>query len=226
VALALARPAGAATPPTGRVEIPNPVTPSHTGGNGRIYKAYDRAGRAFAFKLTGNNTTTQAEGNMLAALKGYSGWPEHYGTWMLDGALTGNLGIVEDWVEGVPLHQFTLKSHGQAVRMVRKLLAHLSELHRRGYVHGDIKPINVMINPTTGSKSLILLDFGLAQRMGSVVGPRTGTPEYMSPEQWRGSVWNEATDVFGAAGVLYFLLTRRDPFPGARQLYDAQVPPQ
>jgi serine/threonine protein kinase len=89
----------------------------------------------------------------------------------------------------------------------------LQAAHDRGIVHRDVKPSNLFVQH---DGSLKVLDFGLAALISSTLtasGSLVGTPEYMSPEQARGSAVDARSDLFSAAGVFYFILTGRPPFP-------------
>lgn len=87
----------------------------------------------------------------------------------------------------------------------------VEELHRRGFIHRDIKPGNVMVRPSTGE--CVIIDMGLAKERGetrlpvdtlSIVDGRAvgvGTPGFSAPEQFAGGEISAATDIH-ALGVL------------------------
>jgi response regulator RpfG family c-di-GMP phosphodiesterase len=113
------------------------------------------------------------------------------------------------------------------------LIAHqvadaLTEAHRQGLIHRDIKPGNVLIAPDGSAK---LLDFGVARlptpddRL-TKDGARLGTIGYMAPEQVRNARGVDArADVFGLGATLYFMLTGRDPFEPPIGAAGALAPP-
>jgi serine/threonine protein kinase len=82
-------------------------------------------------------------------------------------------------------------------------------LHRHGWLHLDLKPANIIVKLGT----VRLFDLSLARRPGPG-RPRYGTPGYLSPEQVRGDVFTQATDVFGLGCVLFEAATRREPEAG------------
>jgi serine/threonine protein kinase len=104
--------------------------------------------------------------------------------------------------------------------------------HRRGIVHGDLKPGNIMISPENQAK---VTDFGLARALGESAmddGELVwGTPAYFAPEQAAGDRVLPATDVYAIGIVLYEMLTGTVPFVGEtdqevarKQLYEHPSP--
>jgi serine/threonine protein kinase len=93
-----------------------------------------------------------------------------------------------------------------------QLCSAVGYLHGHGYLHLDVKPSNVIAQ--NGQAKLI--DLSLCRKPGPV--PRgCGTPGYLSPEQARGGVAGEATDVWGIGATMYYAATAAKPFPDARQ---------
>lgn len=94
----------------------------------------------------------------------------------------------------------------------------LSAAHDRGIVHRDVKPENVM---RANGGRMKILDFGLARIAARDASPRLtadgallGTPSYMSPEQIRGDLVDERSDVFSMGALIHEMITGTPPFTG------------
>ena len=97
---------------------------------------------------------------------------------------------------------------GVAAELGVQLCSAMHYVHRRGLVHSDLKPGNVM-----GDRGYAkVLDFSLARAPGRGHAGR-GTEAYLAPEQARGGLVTGAADVWGIGAVLYAALTGRAPFP-------------
>ena len=122
--------------------------------------------------------------------------------------------IVMELVDGVSLRQI-LASQGKttaeaALVVLQGSLLGLAAAHRRGVVHRDYKPENVLVDGAGASK---LTDFGIAARTGDRPIP-AGTLVYAPPEQFAGAPASPATDVYAATATFYECLTGRPPFVG------------
>lgn len=127
--------------------------------------------------------------------------------------------IVMEYVEGVTLKQY-IDAKGiipwrEAVDYAAQICAGLEHAHKKGIIHKDIKPHNVII---TREGTLKITDFGIAKVMSSstiTTGNTTmGSVHYFSPEQARGGYMDYKTDIYSLGVVLYEMVTGRLPFEG------------
>lgn len=123
----------------------------------------------------------------------------------------------------------------QKVEILRGVAAGLSEAHKAGVIHRDLKPQNVILTPSGIPK---ILDFGIAyanlEESGELTqeGHFVGSPKYVSPEQIQGLPLDPRSDIYALGLLAYFLLTGQDAFTGEqsglillKQLKEMPPPP-
>jgi serine/threonine-protein kinase len=101
-----------------------------------------------------------------------------------------------------------------AVGLTEQILRALGYAHRRGIVHRDVKPQNVILDPEGQAK---VADFGIARVGNSEMtqtGAIVGTVQYISPEQAEGLPVDRRSDLYSTGLVLFELLTGHPPFDG------------
>jgi tRNA A-37 threonylcarbamoyl transferase component Bud32 len=125
--------------------------------------------------------------------------------------------IVMELVEGETL-QARLRARGrldlaETIRLLGQVASALDRAHASQVVHRDVKPANIMIEPSGQVK---VMDFGIAKLETAAnltsTGLIMGTPNYMSPEQARGLKVDGRSDLFSLGCVLYECLTGTRPF--------------
>ncbi len=101
-----------------------------------------------------------------------------------------------------------------AIDIVVQILHAARFAHRRGVIHRDLKPHNVILDEEGRAK---VTDFGIARAGASdmtLTGSIMGTAQYLSPEQAQGHAVSAASDIYAVGIVLYELLTGVVPFDG------------
>jgi len=103
---------------------------------------------------------------------------------------------------------------GLLLRSIQQLCAGVQAMHEAGSVHRDLKPTNVLVTP---QGRVVILDFGLAKRRGSMTVSGdgfSGTPAYMAPEQALERPSLPAADWYAVGIMIYEVLTGKCPFEG------------
>ena len=134
------------------------------------------------------------------------------------GEIDGTYFIVMEYVEGETLKQLIRRrgrlNGSEALDVALGLLAAVGYAHRHGVVHRDIKSQNILLDAAGKAK---VTDFGIA-RAGDTgmteAGSVLGTAQYLAPEQARGEVVDERSDLYSVGIVLYEMLTGQVPFSG------------
>ena len=205
------------------------------GGMGVIWKANDRvADRLVALKFVpGDLRRFDAEVKRLYAmfkkvhaLNHQAICPlyslkdgKHLGYYLvmkyLDGdTLDSHIDEIDPERKGLPLQQ--------VVELLMPVAKALDYAHRNGVLHRDIKPSNIFLKKTAKGTEVQLIDFGLAEEIRATLShvdiadlDVSGTPLYMSPEQWKGARQTATTDQYALAAVAYELLAGHPPFEGS-----------
>jgi serine/threonine-protein kinase len=182
------------------------------GGWGEVYKAYDLwEEKELALKLLLDSAALrkfQGEFQLMTQLE-YPGLVQAF-----------DFGYTEDkrayftmeLVEGPDLYQINFKEDLKKLYQVAlKLLVILDFIHSQGIVHCDLKPDNIRL--TKDPFGLKLLDFGLAEKLGSFAKTKPqGTLAYIAPEVLRNGKKDERADFYSMGIMLYELITGSLPF--------------
>ncbi len=169
--------------------------PAHLLGDEQIRKRFEREAKASA-ALSHSNVCTVHE---------------------IDRA-DGNTFIAMEFIEGESLDnqiaQGPLKLD-EALDIAQQIAKGLEAAHKKGVVHRDIKPQNIMVGE---DGHVTIMDFGLAQLTQASLLTRPeqtlGTTFYMSPEQTEGSGTDHRTDIWALGVVIYEMVTGQRPFKG------------
>lgn len=127
--------------------------------------------------------------------------------------------IVMEYIDGITLTEY-IERQGvlkwrDAVHFTTQILRALQHAHDRGIVHRDVKSQNVML---LSDGTIKVMDFGIArfnrETDKTMSEKAIGSVHYISPEQARGEVTDEKSDIYSVGVMLYEMLTGEKPFDG------------
>lgn len=191
------------------------------GGMGVIYKAEDlKLRRTVALKVLPESFTQDDESNRRFINEAQAASSLQHNNICtiheIDETPDGQLFIVMDYYEGETLRSKINKGQldlDQIISITAQIAEGLSQAHRKGVIHRDIKSSNIFI---TKEGTVKILDFGLAKKVDVTQFTRTraklGTTNYMSPEQIKGEKVDHRTDIWSLGVLLYEMLTGKPPF--------------
>jgi hypothetical protein len=133
--------------------------------------------------------------------------------------------FIMEFIEGVSLHD-QVEHDGafpedRAVRLITQVAQALHFAHRRGVVHRDVKPDNILVRPDGRAK---VIDFGLVKDLTNDLGftreaAGLGTPHFMAPEQFSEAKRADLRcDIYSLGATLYMMLTGVLPFGSCRAM--------
>jgi len=201
------------------------------GGMGVVYRAYDlRLKRTVALKLVTPELALDKrfkerfarETELTMALEHPNVVPIHDA-----GDADGRLYLAMRLVEGTDLRALLAREGAlepaRALAICGQVANALDAAHRKGLVHRDVKPSNVLLD---ANEHVYLADFGLTRRLeeqGALAGDgrSVGTPAYLAPEQIEGRPVDGRADVYALGCLLYECLTGSVPYGRASRLATA-----
>src|SRR5258708_28547844 len=190
-----------------------------TGANGRVARAHDpMIGRLVAIKLFAKELATgEARLRFLQEAR-VVGQLSHPSIITLHDmgieAATQTPYLLIEFLDGQPLDRILDRGsvpYPRACAIVAEVACALGAAHRKGVIHGDVKPANVLI---TDDGRVKLMDFGMARLASrdSAATPLSGTPAYWRPQQILGKPHDPRSDLFSLGFLLYELVTGTRPF--------------
>lgn len=122
--------------------------------------------------------------------------------------------LVMEFIQGQPLEKLLEKGSipcSKACAWAAEVATALGVAHRKGVIHGDVKPANILI---TEDERIKLTDFGMARLASrdSKDTPLLGSPAYWCPEQIVGKPQDARSDIFSLGVVMYEMVTGHRPF--------------
>ncbi|MEA2156569.1 MAG: eukaryotic-like serine/threonine-protein kinase, partial [Solirubrobacteraceae bacterium] len=211
-----------------------------TGGMAEVYCAQDlQLGRKVALKVLHERFAADAEfvERFRREASSAAGLQHQHVVSVYDrGEWDGTSYIAMEYVPGRTLKQLVVDEGPldpqRAVDLTVQILRAARFAHRRGIIHRDFKPQNVIVDDEDRAK---VTDFGIARAGASDMtqtGSIMGTAQYLSPEQAQGHAVTARSDLYSIGIVLYELLTGRVPFEAEaavtialKQVSEAPVPP-
>src|SRR6187455_1884092 len=198
-----------------------PLRPLGRGGSGSVWLARDeRTGLDVALKIVpreGKRAARAAREMEAASRLRHERCVRAYDF----GGDAGHVYIAYEYVRGRTLREVLRAEDlddAAAVEVAAQMLDGLAHAHRRGIVHRDVKPSNVLVEDTDDEISVRVLDFGLAQfdeaDTLTAVGDVPGTLAYISPERLSGEEASERSDVWAVGVILWEALAGSHPFWG------------
>jgi serine/threonine protein kinase/Tfp pilus assembly protein PilF len=193
------------------------------GGMGKVYKAIDtRINEKIALKLikpeiASDKNTLERFRNELKLARMIT--HKNVGRMFDINEEEGTHYITMEYVSGQDLkgliRQTGQLAIGTSISIAKQICEGLSEAHKVGVVHRDLKPNNIMIDR---EGEVRIMDFGIARSLKEKgitgAGVMIGTPEYMSPEQVEGKEVDQRSDIYSLGIILYEMVTGRVPFEG------------
>jgi hypothetical protein len=197
-----------------------PLRPLGQGGSGSVWLARDeQTGLDVALKIVpreGKRAARAAREMEAASRLRHERCVRAYDF----GSDEGHVYIAYEYVRGRTLRELIRSGElddPAAVELAAQILEGLAHAHRRGIVHRDVKPSNVLVEEGEGLSARVL-DFGLAQfdeaDTLTAVGDVPGTLAYISPERLDGSDASERSDVWAVGVILWEALAGSHPFWG------------
>ena len=200
------------------------------GSSGVVYRALDPTiGRTIAIKTIGLDQINESERQRIrdrilgeARAAGTLSHPNIITIYdVLDSEESAH--IFMEFVDGASLDELFTQGHlpdrNEFLRVLRQVAEALDYAHRKGIIHRDVKPANIIIAEIKPGAEPVakIADFGVAKLLSQEAtqhGGIIGTPNYMSPEQIQGTPVSGASDQFSLAVLTYEVLCGQKPFIG------------
>lgn len=106
-------------------------------------------------------------------------------------------------------------SESDAANIIKQVLSSMNYCHKRGVIHRDMKPENLLLDKDESNPKIKIIDFGTATKFkpGEWLSQKFGTPYYIAPEVLK-KKYNEKCDIWSCGVILYILLCGYPPFNG------------
>jgi len=196
-----------------------------SGGMGTVYRARDGKRRTVALKVISPELLDDRVARWRFEREPKLHLPHPNIVEVYDsGNIDGYPYFAMQFIEGKSL-SYILADQGrltpeQLLPVIKGIANGLDAIHKKGIIHRDVKPSNILVDTTKKIWHPYLSDFGVAyltqdHAIPTPTGVRAGTPRYMSPEQAKRQVATPQSDVYSLGVVAFEALTGRPPFDGA-----------
>ena len=130
------------------------------------------------------------------------------------GGKVREVALFMELIDATPLSDIPRPPMDTCIDLFRQVAEGMQHMHDKGFVHADMKPLNILVDVETWQAKII--DLGQACKVGEVKERRQGTPGFMAPEQVELEPITTQTDVFNLGATMWWVLLRQHAPQGAR----------
>ena len=205
------------------------------GGCGTVFKAIHRkTNETVAIKFHKEGVVPDTESKMLKEIRAMRGLKRHENLCALYDAVKckhKQFFLIMEYCPGVTLQSFRDRytrnggvPENIARNLLRQIITGVGYMHEQGYVHRDLKQVNIIVNET--SNNVKIIDFGVAIKDQEITADghnMVGTPRYWAPEIFKGSVkYGQKLDIWSIGVLHYSILSLQSPFVPGKSAADFQ----
>jgi serine/threonine protein kinase len=130
------------------------------------------------------------------------------------GGKVREIALFMELIDATPLSDIPRPTMDICIDLFRQVAEGMQHMHDKGFVHADMKPLNILVDVETWHAKII--DLGQACKVGETKERRQGTPGFMAPEQVELEPITAQTDVFNLGATMWWVLLRQHAPQAAR----------